>query len=70
MWNHQGWKDPQGQPVQPSTHHQYLSLNHVPQHSVQMFLEHLQGQWLLHLLGQPIPVPDQSFGEVVFPNIQ
>ena len=34
-----------------------------------MFLGHLQGQWLQHLPGQPIPVPDHSF-RVVFPNIQ
>ena len=35
-----------------------------------MFLEHLQGQWLDHLAGQPIPVPDHPFREVVFPNVQ
>ena len=35
-----------------------------------MFLEHLQGQWLHHLSGQPIPVPDHPFKEVVFPNVQ
>jgi len=26
-----------------------------------MFLEHLQEQWLPHLPGQPIPVPDVYF---------
>ena len=35
-----------------------------------MFLEHLQGRWLHHLPGQAIPVPDHSFGEVVFPKVQ
>jgi len=35
-----------------------------------MFLEQLQGQWLHHRPGQPIPVPDDSFREFVFPNIQ
>ena len=35
-----------------------------------MFLEHLQGWWLHHLPGQPIPVPYHSFREAVFPNIQ
>ena len=35
-----------------------------------MFLEHLQVWWLHHIPGQPIPVPDHSFKEVVFPNIQ
>ena len=28
-------KDPQDHSVQPSTHHQQFSLNHVPQHNVQ-----------------------------------
>ena len=35
-----------------------------------MFLEHLQGWWLHHLPGQPIPVPDLSLREELFPNIQ
>ena len=35
-----------------------------------MFLEHLQGQWLHHLPGQPISVPDHPFREAVFPNVQ
>lgn len=35
-----------------------------------MFLEHLQGQWLNHLPVQAIPVPEHSFEEVVFPDIQ
>ena len=30
-------KDPQDHPVQPFTHHQWFSLNHVPQHNVQTF---------------------------------
>jgi len=37
-------EDPQDHPVQPFTHHQWFSLNHVPQHNIQMFFEHLQGQ--------------------------
>ena len=45
-------------------------LNHVPQHNIQTLVEHLQGQWLHHLSGQPIPVPDHPFREAVFPNIQ
>ena len=35
-----------------------------------MFLEHLQGRRLHHLLGQPIPAPDHSLGEELFPNSQ
>ena len=34
-----------------------------------MFLQHPQGWWLLHLPGQPIPVPDCSLREV-FPDPQ
>ena len=32
-----------------------------------MFLEHLQGQWLYHFPGQPIPAPDDSFREFESP---
>jgi len=35
-----------------------------------MFLEHLRGQWLNLLPGQPVPVPKHSFGEEMFPNVQ
>ena len=48
-WNHRitkVGKDPQDHPVQPSTHHQQFSLNIVPQHNVQTFLEHFQRRWL------------------------
>lgn len=29
--------------------------NHIPQCRISTFLEHLQGQWLCHLSGQPVP---------------
>jgi len=35
-----------------------------------MFSEHLQGWWLNHLPGQPIPIPDHSFSKEIFPAIQ
>lgn len=35
-----------------------------------MSLEHLQGQWLCQLQGQPIPAPDPSSREEILPNIQ
>jgi len=35
-----------------------------------MLFEHHQAQWLHRLSGQPIPVPDHPFREVVFPNVQ
>jgi len=63
-------KDLQDHPVQPSTHHQQFSLNHVPQQNAYTFLEHLQGCWFHHLPGQPIPAPNHSLGKVVLPNIQ
>jgi len=72
-WNHRitkVGKDPQDHPVQPSTLHQWFSLNHVPQHNIQMLFEHHQSRWLHHLSGQPITVPDHPFREVEFPNIQ
>jgi len=34
------------------------------------FLEHLHGRWLHHLPRQPVPEPNQSFEEEIFPNIQ
>jgi len=35
-----------------------------------MLFEHHQALWLHHLSGQSIPVPDNPFREVVFPNVQ
>jgi len=35
-----------------------------------MFLEHLQGWRPHHLPGQPVPAPDHSSQEEVFPNVQ
>jgi len=55
--------------VQSSTCHQYCPLNHVPKCHVYTFLDHIQGWWLYHLTGQPVPVCNHSFWEV-FPNIQ
>ena len=34
------------------------------------FLQHLQGQWLQHLPGQPLPMPHHSFWEDIFLNTQ
>jgi len=44
-------------------------LNHVPQCHISTFLKNLQGQWLHHLPGQPMPMVHYSFWEEVFPNI-
>ena len=35
-----------------------------------MFLEHMQGWWLHHLPGQPVPMPDHFFSREIFHNIQ
>lgn len=40
--------------------------NHIPQCRISMFLEHLQGQWLCHLSGQPVPIHYCSFLEEIF----
>ena len=34
------------------------ALDHVPQCDIYSFLEHLQGQWLHHLPGQLVPMPE------------
>ena len=34
------------------------------------FLKHIQGWWLNHLPGEPIPVLNNSFWKEVFPDIQ
>jgi len=42
----------------------------VPQCHIHAVLEHLQGQWLHHLPGQPLPLQHHSFWEETVPNIQ
>ena len=37
-------EDPQDHPVQPFAYHQWFSLNHVPQHNIQMLFEHHQAR--------------------------
>ena len=44
-------------------------LNHVPKYYISTFLEHFQGCLSQHLPGQPVSVPNHSFGEL-FLNIQ
>lgn len=43
--------------------------NHINQCYTSTVLEHLRGQWLCHLLGQPIPVPHHYFFSEIFPNV-
>ena len=42
--------------------------NHGPQCHICPFPVHLQGQWLHHLPGQPVPMPHHSYWEEIFPN--
>jgi len=45
-------------------------LNHVLKSHIYTFFEHLLGWQLHHFPGQPVPMPDHSFSEELFPNIQ
>ncbi|KAK4810322.1 hypothetical protein QYF61_018264 [Mycteria americana] len=45
-------------------------LHHVPKHLIQTSFKYLQGRGLNHFPGQPVPVLDNPFSEVKFPNIQ
>ncbi|KAK4818960.1 hypothetical protein QYF61_022627, partial [Mycteria americana] len=45
-------------------------LNHVPKHFIQTSFKYLQGWRLNHFPGQPLPMLDNPFSDVKFPNIQ
>ncbi|KAK4825244.1 hypothetical protein QYF61_025643 [Mycteria americana] len=45
-------------------------LYHVPKHLIQTSFKYLQGWQLNHFPGQPVPMLDNPFSEVKFPNIQ
>ncbi|KAK4806202.1 hypothetical protein QYF61_001126 [Mycteria americana] len=45
-------------------------LHHVPKHLIQTSFKYLQGWRLNHFPGQPVPMLDNPFSEVKFPNIQ
>ena len=47
-----------------------MPTNRVTQWDICPFLEHLQGWWPHHLLGQPVLIHYHSFWEEIFPNIQ
>ena len=44
-------------------------LKHIPKCHTYMFFEYLQGWWLNHLPGQPVPMPEHPFSTEIFPNI-
>ena len=65
-----GWKRPlrsSSPTVDPTSP---CLLNHVPKCHICTFFEHLQGWWLHHCHGQPVPMPDHSFSKEICPNIQ
>ncbi|KAK4812051.1 LOW QUALITY PROTEIN: hypothetical protein QYF61_026189 [Mycteria americana] len=45
-------------------------LHHVPKHLIQTSFKYLQGWRLNRFPGQPVPMLDNPFSEVTFPNIQ
>ncbi|KAK4810786.1 hypothetical protein QYF61_008758 [Mycteria americana] len=45
-------------------------LYHVPKHLIQTSFKYFQGWRLNHFPGQPVPMLDNPFSEVKFPNIQ
>ncbi|KAK4830766.1 hypothetical protein QYF61_013255 [Mycteria americana] len=45
-------------------------LHHVPKHLIQTSFKYFQGWRLNHFPGQPLPMLDNPFSEVRFPNIQ
>ncbi|KAK4824286.1 hypothetical protein QYF61_013031 [Mycteria americana] len=69
--NHLGWK----RPLRSSSPTVNLTLpspplNHVPKHLIQTSFKYLQGWRLNHFPGQPVPMLDNPFSEVKFPNLQ
>jgi len=46
-----------------------MPTKHIPQCHISTFLEYLQGRWLQHLPGQPLPLPDGSFCEEIILNL-
>ena len=61
-------KDLHDHPVQTFTyHHHFLPTKPRPSLQHPVSLEHLQGQELYHLPGQPAPAADHPLGEVVLP---
>ncbi|KAK4816273.1 hypothetical protein QYF61_014345 [Mycteria americana] len=69
--NRIGWK----RPLRSSSPTVKLTLPrppryHVPKHLIQTSLKYFQGWQLNHCPGQPVPMLDNPFSEVKFPNIQ
>ncbi|KAK4811102.1 hypothetical protein QYF61_016388 [Mycteria americana] len=69
--NRMGWK----RPLRSSSTTVNLTLprpplHHVPKHLIQTSFKYFQGWRLNHFPGQPVPMLDNPFSEVKFPNIQ
>ena len=52
------------------SNHHACPLNHVLEYLVYVLFEYLQGWWLNHFPGQPIPMSDNPLSKKIFPNIQ
>ena len=52
------------------SNHQPCPLDHVLKCLVYALFEYLQGWWLNHFPGQPVPMPGNPFSKEIFPNIQ
>ncbi|KAK4817794.1 hypothetical protein QYF61_027798 [Mycteria americana] len=68
--NHIGWKRPLRSSPTVSLTLPRPPLYHVPKHLIQTSFKYLQGWPLNHFPGQPVPMLDNPFSEVKFPNIQ
>jgi len=66
-------KDPQDHQVQPQPNRTTLTnnppLNHVPEHHTETVFKHIQGWWLNHLPGEPVPVFNNPFCKEGFPDV-
>ena len=69
--NHLGWKRPL-KSLSPTVNLALPSppLNHVPKCHVYMSFKYLQEWWINHFPGQPVPKPDDPFGEETWRSVQ
>ena len=56
--------------LSPTINPYLTTLDHVPQCHIYPFHVPLQGWWLHHFPGQPVPILHHSFWEEIFPDIQ
>ena len=69
-WITEGWKRPLRSSSATTNPTPTCLPNHIPKCRIYTFFEPLQGWWLHHCRGQPVPMLDHSFSKEIFPNIQ